>query len=131
MVILFHYPSNYVTAYSKTKIHNAYFFCLFLQFFSFQHFLIRPEKNKNPKQNTHKNPKVTFYSFWIACLSLPPQKSPYILLHFTGILNAVICTNSQWSLKIEIIHLLDTATKLLSFSQPYILSFSFLQSPLD
>lgn len=82
MVILFHYPSNYVTAYSKTKIHNAYFFCLFLRFFSFQHFLIRPEKNKNPKQNTHKKPKVTFYSFWIACLSLAPPKKPIYIAAF-------------------------------------------------
>lgn len=54
MAIHFHYPSNYFTAYSRTKIHNMYYFCIFLQIFSFQYFVIRPEK-KPQNQNTQKN----------------------------------------------------------------------------
>lgn len=94
VVIHFHYPSNYFTASSKTKIHNKYFFAPFGLLFFF-----------------------------------PSKKSPYVFLHFTRIFKC--CDLYQLSLKIEIINLLGTATKIWGFSQPYILSFSFLQSPLD
>lgn len=75
MAIHFHYPSNYFTAYSRTKIHNMYFFCIFLQIFSFQYFVIRPEKN--PKTKIHKKTKATFYSFWTF-----PKKKPICIPAF-------------------------------------------------
>lgn len=78
VVIHFHYPSNYFTAYSKTKMHNMYFFGIFLHFFSFQYFLIRSEKNNKTKtkNKTHKKP-YSFQDCFFFFLFFPhPKRKP-------------------------------------------------------
>lgn len=88
VVIHFHYPSNYFTASSKTKIHNMYFFLLLLD-----------------------------------CFFFPSKKKPICIPAFHT--DFKCCDLYYLSLKIEIINLLATATKIwVSVTLTFLVSLS-------